>query len=302
MTAHEGEVRPLLDQVLRLFTETGIAWALLRGRSELGTGRDVDLLVEDAHLQAAEEIVFGLGGAPLPQRRYPWHHMFVVDIPGPGPNLKLDLVTRLIYSRELRIPSGLEHGCLERRVGDRDGDLVWLSPTDTFWTILLHCVLDKRHVKDDRADELLSRVDDLTRPSPGEEFFASLCPPDWSAQRAVDCVVRRDWSPLGRLGSQILSLPPAESSTPGTPPRPGPTAPPQASRRLVDKVVRRASNVATGAAYRKAWRAAGLGVVPEVFDLVEEALVDATVPSETVAVPAAFRKDSMAFRQDALRL
>ena len=41
--------------------------------------------------------------------------------------------------------------------------------------------------------------------------------------------------------------------------------------------MRRASIAATGASYRKVWRALGLGVVPDVFDLVEEALVDATV-------------------------
>ena len=39
-----------------------------------------------------------------------------------------------------------------------------------------------------------------------------------------------------------------------------------------------------------------------VSDGTVAALADATVPSETVAVPAAFRSESMAFRQDALRL
>lgn len=273
--AQDGGVSTLLDRVLTIFTGSGVEWALLRGRSELATGRDVDLLVESAHLPVAEEVIFELGGVPLPQRRYPWHRMYVLDIPGPGPNLKLDLVDHLIYSRELQIASDLERGCLERRV--RDGTLFLLSPTDAFWTILLHCVLDKRHVKEDRAEELMSRVDDLDRPSPGEEFFASLCPPGWSSERAVDCVVRRDWQPLGLLGSRILSLRLAETSTPPTRDTADPIAPHQAKRRLIDKVVRRASSAATGAGYRKVWRALGLGVVPDVFDLVEEALVDATV-------------------------
>ena len=275
LTAQYGEVSTLLDRVLTTFTDSGVAWALLRGRSELGTGRDVDLLVAAAHLSVAEEVIFGLGGAPLPQRRYPWHHMYIIDIPGDGPNLKLDIVTQLIYSRELLIASDLERGCLERRV--LDGLLYSLSATDAFWTILLHCVLDKRHVKQDRADELLSRVDDLDRPSPGEEFFASLCPPDWSPERAVDCVVRRDWQPFGALGSQILSRRLAETSTPPTHESPDPTASDKAPRRLIDKVVRRASSAATGALYRQVWRGLGLGVVPHVFDIVDETRVDATV-------------------------
>lgn len=272
LTAQDAQVHALLDRVLTTFTDSGVAWALLRGRSELGTRRDVDLLVAAAHLPVAEEIVFELGGVPLPQRRYPWHRMHVLEIPGAGPNLQLDIVDHLIYSRELQIASDLERGCLERR--RRDGLLFLLSPTDAFWTILLHCVLDKRHVREDRADELLSFVDDLESPSPGEEFFETLCPPGWSAEQAVECVERRDWQPLGSLGERILSLRMAETSTPDAS---DPIATNEAPRRLVDKVVRRASRVATGAVYRKGWRALGLGVIPDIFDFVEEALVDATV-------------------------
>lgn len=274
MTEQDEGVRALLDRVLTLFTDTGIAWALLRGRSELGTGRDVDLLVRDAHLRAAEEIVFGLGGAPLPQRRYPWHHMYVVDIPGPGPNLKLDIVTQLVYSRELMIASGLERGCLERRVSDGEGVLVWLSPTDTFWTILLHCALDKRWVAPDRADELSACVGALVRPSPAESFFASLCPPNWSPDRAVDAVVHRDWPSLGRLGSEVLHRLSAE----GSPSRsPEPPSMRRSRRTLFDRVARRASDAATGAAYRQVWRALGLGLAPPFLDVVEEAHVNATM-------------------------
>ena len=275
LTAQSGEVSTLLNRVFTSFADSGVAWALLRGRSELATGRDVDLLVAAAHLPIAEEVIFGLGGAPLPQRRYPWHHMYIIDIPGRGPNLKLDIVTQVIYSRELLIASELERGCLERRIID-DG-LYCLSATDTFWTILLHCVLDKRHVKQDRADELVSRVGDLERPSPGEDFFASLCPADWSPERAVDCVVRHDWQPLGDLGSQILAPRLAAISSPPASDAPHPTSASRKPRRLVDRVARRASDAATGAMFRKAWRGLGLGVVPHVFDIVEESRVDATV-------------------------
>jgi hypothetical protein len=142
---------------------------------------------------------------------------------------------------------------------------------------LLHCVLDKRHVKQDRADELLARVGDLTRPSAGEEFFASLCPPGWSPDRAVDCVVRGELQPLGLLGSEMLSRLLTETSPPAAAGEAEPVAFEQAPRRLVDKVRRRATDAATGAAYRKVWRGLGLGVVPHIYDLVEEARIDATV-------------------------
>jgi hypothetical protein len=275
VTAQGSEILSFLDRVLTTFTSSGVTWALLRGRAELATGRDVDLLVAADHQPVAEEIILELGGVPLPQRRYPWHRMYVFDVPAAGASLKLDIVNELIYSRELQIASGLERGCLERRV--RDGSLFLLSPTDAFWTILLHCLLDKRQVKGRRADELTSRVDDLDRPSPGEQFFASLCPAGWSPDRAVDHVVRQDWEPLGGLGSQILSLRGADSTT-----RPGSGngdrfAPQNARRSPADKAVRRASDALTGAMYRKVWRALGFGFVPDVFDVVEKARVDATV-------------------------
>jgi hypothetical protein len=274
MTGQGAEIRTFLDRVLTTFTASGVTWALLRGRAELATGRDVDLLVAADHQPVAEEIILELGGVPLPQRRYPWHRMYILDVPGAKATLKLDIVNELVYSRELQIKSGLGRGCLERRV--RDGTLFLLCATDTFWTILLHCVLDKRHVKEQRADELTSRVDDLDRPSPGEEFFASLCPADWSPDRAVDCVVRRDWRPLGRLGSQILSLCVADSSARRSD-GPDPFSPRKARRSLAEKAVRRATDAATGAVYRKVWRALGFGFVPDVFDVLEEARVDATV-------------------------
>jgi hypothetical protein len=269
------EIRALLDRVFAAFTDCGVSWALLRGRAEMDTGRDVDLLVATDQLRVAEEIVLELGGVPLLQRRYPWHSMHVLDVSGAKANLKLDIVDHLIYSRELQIASSLEAGCLERRVSD--GPLFLLCPTDAFWTILLHCVLDKRRVKQQRGDELLSALDDLVRPSPGEEFFASLCPPDWSPARAIDCVARRDWQPLGRLGSRILSPHMTETSVASSSRTPDVTASSASRRSLIDKALHRATTIATGAAYRKVWRALGLGLVPNVFDVVEKAAVDATV-------------------------
>jgi hypothetical protein len=276
MKAERTEIRSLLERVLTALTDSGVAWALLRGRSELATGRDVDLLVGSAYMSVAEEVVFEFGGVPLPQRRYPWHKMFVFDVPGEaGAYLKLDIVNRLVYSRELQIASRLEEGCLERR--HRDGTLFLLSPTDAFWTILLHCLLDKRHVKPARAEELLSAARNLDRPSVGEAFFAGLCPPDWSPDRVVASVASREWQQLGQLGSEILSLRHAGAPSPEVRPAPAAFSTRPARRSLADKAMRRFSSAATGAVYRKLWRALRLGAVPRVVDLVDEAMVEATV-------------------------
>ena len=189
----------------------GVRWALLRGRSTLGEpGGDVDLLVAAEDLDSFEDVVFELGAFVLPRMRVPtswsravlrhsWHRFYVVSTPSSGVSLKLDVVTQLVYNKQKKLVSELEDGCLARRV--EDGGVHVLDPTDHFWTVLLHCLLDKRHVAPHRAAELESVVTQVVRPSAGEEFFDSLCPPGYSADEAVAQVLDRDWEALTRGGT-----------------------------------------------------------------------------------------------------
>ena len=252
---------PTLERVLSGFDDTGTRWALLRGRASLGVpGRDVDLLVAGADLPRAEDVIFGLGGVALPRSLHPWHRFYVLPDPQSGQGLKLDVVVEILYHRQLRIPSGLEEALLARRV--RDGWLWLLDPTDTFWTVLLHCLLDKRAVNERRQDELTAALPLVVSPSPGEELFERLCPSSWSAARALDRVRERDWDALVALGRELVPSSPA----------PTPSSPTAGSRRAV-----RWARAAAAAAYPLVWRGTGLGADPHALELADAAAVDVIV-------------------------
>jgi hypothetical protein len=270
----------LLDSVLTAFDGAEVRWALLRGRAGLGMpGRDVDLLIAGDDMGSVEDVVFGMGGLALPRALHPWHRFYILEDPESGERVTLDVVSELIYSRQLQIPSGLETSCLERR--RKDGALYVLDPTDMFWTVLLHCILDKQSVTERRSAELEAVVPKVGRPSRGEEFFEGLCPPGWSADRALESVAVHDWDALSRLGRQLSSRPqPAAQPSVEEPSLFGEPAGPRVRRRAaIVAAPRRMVRAAARVIYPAVWRRAGLGVTPHILDVLETVAVDATVVS-----------------------
>ncbi|HEX6150512.1 hypothetical protein [Nocardioides sp.] len=281
----------LLRAVFDGLNGVGVRWALLRGRATLGhPGGDVDLLVSAEDLDSFEDVVFELGAYTLPRLRVPgawsravlrpsWHRFYVLSHRASHESVKLDVVTRLVYSKQLKLASHLEPGCLDRRFEDRG--VYALDPSDAFWTVLLHCLLDKQKVTPHRAAELESIVAKVRRPSPGEEFFETLCPPGRSADKAISLVRNRDWDSLADLGQLILGSDPASPSAGAQKSSAKPSqegARPHASG--ADKAVSRLTGglrAAAVSAYPAVWRRAGLGVVPRILDVVEAGAVDATV-------------------------
>ncbi|MGH3346697.1 MAG: hypothetical protein ACRDO4_06925 [Nocardioides sp.] len=287
--ASTRDVDEVLGAVFAGLDHVGVRWALLRGRETLGVpGGDVDLLVSAEDLDSFEDVVFELGAFTLPRLRVPgswshavlrhsWHRFYVISAPDSGASVKLDVVTQLVYSKQLKLQSNLEGGCLDRRVDD--GGVHVLDPSDTFWTVLLHCLLDKQKVTPHRAEELESVVAKVHRPSPGEKFFEALCPPGSSADEVLSLVRNRDWDSLADVGRLILRS--ASPSEPGTSREPtATTTSPRAPTRGTDKLaprLTRALRAAAVSAYPVIWRRAGLGVVPRVLDIVEASGVDALV-------------------------
>lgn len=204
---------PLMERIFPALDHGGVRWALLRGRADLSdAARDVDLLVARADLPALEKVVEELGGVPLPRWLQGWHRFYWFRRSGLAkPGLMLDVVTTLTYGRDGRLPTDLADGCLERRV--RVGSTYDLSPTDAFWTILLHCLLDKGGVKERRAQELSAALPGLVRPSDGEAVVADICPPGWSPDRLIECVQRGDWEAVGRLGRSLIGAAAAQAGS-----------------------------------------------------------------------------------------
>jgi thymidylate kinase len=193
----------LLEQVADALDARGVRWSVLRGGSDLGNlERDVDLLVAREDLAAFGETVVQLGGVPLPAWLQGWHRFYWFPPPTRRqPGLTLDVVTELTYGRGAQLPTGLASGCLERRV--RSGLAYELAPTDAFWTVILHCLLDKGEVKERRARELEAALPGLVRPSEAESLVAGVCPQGWSPDRLIDSVRRGDWVALNAVAAAL---------------------------------------------------------------------------------------------------
>lgn len=185
----------MLERLAGAWDEAGVRWALLRGRATLDTGSDVDLLVHRDDLARFEGILLDEGGVSYPRWAHPWHLRFLVQ------GIELDVVTELRYCRRRPVSTGLEDGCLERR--ERDGWLWELAPTDMFWTVLLHCLLDKKEVTERRAAELWATLPFVDRPSAGEQVIAAMLPPGWSAARLLALVYGERWDELERLAHRL---------------------------------------------------------------------------------------------------
>jgi thymidylate kinase len=113
----------------------------------------------------------------------------------------LDVVTALTYGSDRRLRTDLAAMALDRRV--RRGERYELTPTDTFWTVLLHCLLDKGRFSEHRIGDLTTALPDLVPGSPAEAVVTAQCPEGWSAERLVECVGRADWESLNGLAASL---------------------------------------------------------------------------------------------------
>ena len=203
----------LLQQLFDELNQRRVLWCVVRGGADLeNRERDVDLLVASHDLRAFQEAVVRLGGVPLPSWLQGWHRFYwfrPTALTRPG--LTLDVVSALIYGRDGRVRTDLAAGCLERRV--RSGGVYEMAPTDAFWTVLLHCLLDKGEVKERRARELEAALPHLVRPSDGEAVAADVCPPDWAPDRLIECVRTGDWDSISTLAATLKPGPSDAGST-----------------------------------------------------------------------------------------
>jgi hypothetical protein len=256
-------VHPLLRALFRALDQDGVLWCLLRGEGGLAapTG-DVDLLISGDHLLAAEEVIFSLGYAALPRHRGSWHRFYLLRDPSSGQQLKLDVVVRLIFGRAPAIASRLESSCLEHRT-TVDG-VQRLAGTDEFWTVALHCTLDKGGVSERRAEELTALISQVHRPSEGERFVARVFGAD-APDALLVAIANSDWASVAAWGrsAQRCQQRPSPNGRGG----------PGRSRRLLWSATLNAARIV----YPALWRVVGLGAKPAVASVVDDCGVDVAV-------------------------
>jgi hypothetical protein len=196
-------IHPVAAQSFDALQDAGVSWCLLRGERRLASPpHDVDILVSHADLRRATEALAGVGFAAVPTWARGSHRFFVRYEAGAGGWLQIDAVTELAYGPQYAIQTNASAGCLRR--GERIGPLTILSGDDAFWTLLLHCVLDRRNVpahQKERLDVLAS----LATPS-GQlaRFVLEAAGPDWDPRRILECVKAAEWDALDGLRTAVI--------------------------------------------------------------------------------------------------
>lgn len=147
-------IHPAVGRAFEALERASIQWCLLRGEAELtSTDGDVDLLAARGDMPRLREALAGAGYVPLRAWGRGSHRFFVGWDEESSRRIKLDVVTQLAYGRYQEVRIAGADGCLARR--RYLGTLALLSPDDAFWTLLLHCMLDREAFSVAQQERLL---------------------------------------------------------------------------------------------------------------------------------------------------
>jgi len=172
-----------LRQVFAALDEAKITYALLRGFEELewpAASSEVDLVVAPAHLPQLAETLTAKNFVALPAWGHAPHHFFVAYDRAAGSWLKFDVVSDLRYGQPFRtLRVDLLQRCLQNR--QRREYTYVLAPGDEFFTLFLHCLLDKGYFRDARRERLIALrrqigKDNIMQKAVAEYFARYLAP------------------------------------------------------------------------------------------------------------------------------
>jgi thymidylate kinase len=203
------DVHPVLVNAFEALDSAGVTWRLLRGEDDLTlvpprTGArsgDVDLLVAEAHIERAHAALSGLGFARLPAWGRGGHRFYLAYDAASDIWARLDLDTQLSYGAHEELPTRAEAACLRR--GERVGPVRRLHPSDAYWTLLLHCLLEKRAIKDAYRARLRELAPMAETDGALVASFACNLPTGWDAARCVDSTLIGDWEALLEIAPAV---------------------------------------------------------------------------------------------------
>jgi thymidylate kinase len=191
-----------LRRIFAALDQAAITCALLRGFEELerpAERREVDLLVSPEHLSLLAKTLAGKGFVALPAWGHAPHYFFVAYERAAGAWLKFDVVTDLRYGSPFRTLSlDLAEACLRQR--QRREFVYVLSPADEFFTLFLHCLLDKGNFREARRDRLVELFhelsDDEAEVKRVAEYFARYLAPAMTWEVLTKALAAEDWPAL----------------------------------------------------------------------------------------------------------
>lgn len=182
-----------------------IKYCLLRGADELSIDshkKEIDLLVLPDYIHEFTMVVKQLGFVTLPSWGHAPHHFFLAYEKNSDTWIKLDVVTTLVYGRPLRyLHLELAESFAENRISHEI--LFTLSPQHEFFTLFLHCLLDKGSF----AFRHRSRLVDLLRIiSKNKQYYSEIGNlfntyfPDLQAWEHVEHLIKNnDWKEVMHL-------------------------------------------------------------------------------------------------------
>jgi thymidylate kinase len=99
------------------------------------------------------------------------------------------------------IRSGVASACLARR---RQVGGVWvLHPDDAFWSLLLHCIVDKAAVTERHGARLMELAGEAVDDGPFGTLVGQICSPGWDVRRVIETAEAGDWEALVTLGLEL---------------------------------------------------------------------------------------------------
>lgn len=198
-----GVPHPLLERSFAVLDDAGVEWCVLRGEHELQRPQgDVDLLVAASQREGALAALRTLGFVRLPACGR-GSHVFLRAYHGPTNRwLTLDLVTELSYGPAFSLATDAAAGCLRRR--RRAGTVFVPAPDDAFWTLLLHCLLDKREIEPRHAARLDGLAAAARADGPMAAIVDAVAPRGAAAASMLEAARSRDWSALSSFGQRLV--------------------------------------------------------------------------------------------------
>lgn len=200
-----------LNELFDAWNRLGLRWCLLRdhatldvegadGTSSAPSRSDIDVLVSPADIATACSASIDHGFTPLRSYGRGSHRFYVAYDRANDAWLELDFVTELSFGAWQELFLSPAEPLLASRVPVNSG---WaLAPSDRFWALLVHCLLDKRTFPQRHAAALsqsppvdggclASRILDAWR--------------GWSAEHVQEATQANDWAELIKLGPPLAT-------------------------------------------------------------------------------------------------
>lgn len=156
MTGIHGEQTDIPQLLRAAFTAldgAGVAWALLRDSSGPAIAfDDVDILVEPRSGRRLDAVLANVGYRRLPGAGQGSHRFYLGYDTHRDMFVTLDVVTEVAFGRRLEFLTAAAPSFLART--RRADGVSRLDPDDAFWHLLLHYLLDKRHIPGGGSDRL----------------------------------------------------------------------------------------------------------------------------------------------------